>query len=1505
MTALDHLPASTAVRIEGRLLSPDLVNKIRLGDTEVPGTAPADYGLARGTRVADVASRKWEGLKAGYLAFQDDLAKLGDNSDPTKATREWLLQLLEELGYGRLARKRGGITVPGRKEPYRPSHCWQEHVPVHLVGWNTDLDRAVGTRRAPQSMVQELLNASAGHLWGILSNGHVLRLLRDSTALVGSAYVEFNLEAIFGGDQFADFLLLYAMLHASRLELVPKPEKRRGAGAAARGDEASAGGAEDERESEAAEDGQAPDDEIPLTPADCRLEWWREYAVESGIRARNQLREQVKQALSILGTGFLQKNPQLAQALTHRGLPALYDFHHELLRLAYQLIFLCVAEDRDALLLRPGDRATKAEIKKNEEARDHYDRYFSTARLRRIAAGRQGDHHTDLWAGLCHVLDALGTNGGMPSLALPGLGGLYFRPENIETFAAGANGSDPAASAGTGALAPSRLPGAPEPLRAARLPNQHLLEAVRLLSRIRDKKGRLTRVDFRHLGADELGSVYESLLELIPRRNADNEFWLQDLVAGSKRKTTGSYYTPVVVIEKLLDNALTPVIDRYAASGVPDHLLDINVVDPACGSGHVLVAAARRIALRYAQMQHGEVQPAPEHVRDAMAKVVRSCIHGVDIEPLSAELAKVSLWLESLTPGKPLAYLDDRIKTGNALLGATPVRLERGIPNGAFQKLEGDDGSVVRTLRKQNEKERGGQTALAVTAPLVQTGTARVRVAAEEVARYTDGSLAEIREHARRHAEFEKNDELRLLKRVADTWCAAFLWPKREGAPVAITSAVLRELEKGGRLAGIVRKPKKPGEKLPEETEAQRAWREEAGERELREIVSRNRFFHWHLEFPRVFRVEDRDASDANPDTGWQGGFDAVLGNPPWERVKIQKKEWFAARDERIADAETASIRDRKIEELRDSVDEFGDPNEGDRKLYGAWLTAQRESKGLTVMLRDSELFPLAGTGDVNTYAVFAEKARSLIGPKGMSGLVLPTGIATDKTTSAFFADLVERRQLVTVLDMENEEKLFRDVHNQYRFSLFTVAGRALGERYPHVRLAFRARRPDQLDAREFTLDADGFRRINPNTRTAPVCEGPEYLRVLERVHSTIPVLRSRPGGRSTGNAWDLGFHVMFHMSADSDLFRSGEDSRSGKYGTVFFRGGERFLPLYEGKFIHHFDGRFATYENATQAQINKGTLPRLGRAGHADPAALPLPRHWIDESEVDERLTEDKKRARKAWAYDWLMGWRDVCRASDDRTVISSVLPRTAVGHTAPLLLPNSPGLPLHCLLANLSAFVLDFSARQKMQGAHLTYTYLEQLPALAPEIYVKPARWLQGKPPAPWIRDRVLELTYTSYEMAPWAEYLGDSGPPFVWDEKRRFLMRAELDAAFFHLYGIERADVDLVLDSFRAFRNKQPALFQETKDEIIRVYEAMADGKPFSDPDFGPPPGHGPRHPAGTSPLTRKTSSQPAGRRDQPKASRESAPAANETGEDAQRDQLFGREDIEGQVQLDLFE
>lgn len=1359
-----------AVDVAGSLLPQDVLSRIATGDRELPGMRPEDYHLAAAERLGDAASRRWDYLIGAYRTFREKLEKLPEGDAGTSLTRDrWLLILLQELGFGRVPFNRGSLQAGGKDYPI--SHLWH-NVPVHLLGWHTPLDRGVAgvVKRAPQSMLQEFLNLSDDHLWGVLSNGRRLRILRDSTALVGAAYVEFDLEAIFDGELYSEFVLLYTLLHASRFELI------------------------------------AGDDSTP-TYADCWLEKWRAFAAETGLRARDQLRDGVKEALEALGSGFLIANPKLREQLSS-GRLSREELHHELLRLVYQLIFIFVAEDRSALL----------DPKASQEAKDRYTHYFSSRRLRRLAVRRSGDRHGDLWKTAVMVIKALGADDGLPELGLPGLGGLFFR---------------------TGRT-PQGLTDEPRPdqLLWCDLPNEALLTAIRAMSTVRTKDGRPRDVDYQHLGAEELGSIYESLLELVPYAETNGmgpKFELREKVSGNDRKLTGSYYTPSSLIESLLDTALDPVIDEHAKSGVADDLLKITVCDPACGSGHFLVAAARRIAKRHAAMVTGEDEPVPSAVREAMRKVVASCIYGVDINPLAAELAKVSLWIESLEPGRPLAFLDAHIKVGNALLGTTPRLIAAGIPDGAFKPIEGDDRSVAGELRKRNAREvqRGsrevGRTGRVEQESLFDDaelpGNQELAEQARALATTPISAITDVREQERRFQELENSDALKRARLVADAWCAAFVWRKHAEAPEPVTTATVRGLEAGNPLA-------------PERAE------------ELRRLTEQYRFFHWHVEFPDVFHT-GTSGPDLNPSTGWEGGFSCVLGNPPWERVKVQEKEFFAGRNERVANAKNAAARKQAIAALATS------PDAVDRDLFTRFTSELRQADGWALLLRDSGRYPLTGRGDINTYAVFAETGRSITSPYGRVGMVLPTGIATDATTQFFFKDLVTTRTLASLYDFENEEKAFEQVHNQFRFCLWTgTGGRSPQDR---IDLAFRLRQASQIADRKFTLTPDDITRLNPNTGTCPVFDHKRNADITIGIYRRVPVLwRDRSGGEGI-NPWDLSFLRMLDMANDSNLFRP--DASAGETlesmladgwkleGNALVRDGERLLPLYEAKMIHHFDDRFATYLNATQEQLNKGTLPRSAPEEKGNPAYVTIPRYWVSEKSVEEQLCpSDVKghRRNRHWTNSWLLSWRDICRSSDTRTVISSVIPRVAVGHTSPIMICGLTRVaPLY---ANFCSFALDFVARQKIAGTHLTYGYLNQLPVLAPTDYAGDCQWEPNERLNDWVTARVLELTYTSFAIEGFARDHGDDGPPYRWDEERRFWLRAELDAAYFHLYGVTRDDVDYVMDTFRAFRNVTPDLFARTKQAILDVYDAMQDAidgrKPYQTP-LDPPPGYGPRH------------------------------------------------------------
>ncbi|PZT77670.1 MULTISPECIES: Eco57I restriction-modification methylase domain-containing protein [unclassified Streptomyces] len=1334
MSATTRNQVFSAVQTVGALLPADMLARISEGK-DTPGSRPADYALPSSRSVRDEAERSWEYLRPLWRELRKSLPEDPDTgapaADPTGlAAAEWLAPLWRELGFGPLTPVGpDGITADsdsGRTFPV--SHRWG-HALIHQTAWNAGLDRRPGGAGTvpPQSMLQECLNRTDRHLWGVLTNGRQVRLLRDSSALATASYVEFDLEAIFDGELFSEFVLLYRLLHVSRFAVAP---------------------------------------DAPATG--CWLEKWRTEAIASGTRALDQLRKGVQEAVTTLGTGFLRHpaNTALRENVDAEAL------HNALLRLVYRLLFVFVAEDRDALL-RPDA---------GERERSRYAAYFSSARLRGHARRRRGTAHGDLYEALCIVLRALGDVDGRPELGLPGLGGIFDDTE------------------------------ADAPLHGLSLSNEYLLTAVRHLSQVRDAGARRRRtVDYRHLDAEELGSIYESLLELVPRHSAvDRTFALVEL-AGNTRKTTGSYYTPSSLIECLLDTGLDPVLDdavargeRAAAeAGEPDpadaivrELLSLTVCDPACGSGHFLVAAARRIAKRVAAVQERNPEPTLGAVRHALHEVVARCVYGVDLNPMAVELAKVSLWLEALEPGKPLGFLDAHVKHGNALIGATPSLLRGGIPDEAFKPIEGDDKKYAKALERQNRAERGGQHGLF---DLMGGGDDTNEAFALGLRRITDtapGTLAEVHGQEAAYRDFAASAAYVRALRVADAWCAAFMWRKAADAPPPVTEEVFRLLQDPA------------SDTVPRTTHA-----------EITRLRHRYRFFHWHLEFPEVFTV--RDTGDDDAATGWAGGFDCVLGNPPWERIKLQEQEFFAQRDMEIAAAKTAAARKRLIAALKQDPDGAG--------LHAEFEVAKRKAEGDSHFLRNAGRYPLTGRGDINTYAVFAETGRMLTGPRGRMGMIVPTGIATDATTQFFFRDLVVTGSLAALYDFENAAPVFPDVHRSFKFSLLSLTGRGLSERA--ARFAFFLRDPAELaDAgKVFALTPEEITLLNPNTGTCPVFRSRRDAEITLGIYERVPVLIDE--GDPDGNPWGVTFGTMFHMSNDSHLFRTREELTAEGFqpaGNAFVGAGRLMLPLYEAKMVDAYNHRAADVVKSATAVKRQNQPAYLSDEDRASAFRLAVPGSWVDRAETPS----DAPPGRLAFLR--------ISSPTNQRTMISAILPPAAIGDSV-FLLRTGSSQDSAVLAAHFNSFVYDYVTRQKVAGLNLNFFYIRQLPVLPPATARRHADFLV---------PRVLELTYTAHDMSPFAHDLGDTGAPFRWDQDRRRQIRAELDAFFFHLYGIGRDDIAYIMDTFPIVRRKDEARYGDyrTRDLILTAYDAMTPltpATPYTSP-LTPPPGHGPRHP-----------------------------------------------------------
>jgi len=785
---------------------------------------------------------------------------------------------------------------------------------------------------------------------------------------------------------------------------------------------------------------------------------WRSEGQREGTRVRDGLRQGVTDALLTLGTGFIQHpaNDDLRRDL-HEGNLSKEAYFQQLLRLIYRLIFLLTVEERGILHTDDNDQKTTA-------ARKAYAEGYAMSRLRdRCLRRRARDSFDDLWTSLRIVFRGLAN--GEPRLALPALGGLF------------ADNQCPA-------------------LDNATLSNANLLAVIQQM-RWSNLSGQLTPVDYRNMGPEELGSVYESLLELVPEIDLPaRQFGFVGLTSvgstqGNARKTSGSYYTPDSLVQELIKSALDPVIEDRLANNPAnpiDALLSIKVIDPACGSGHFLLAAARRLGERLAALRAPDGAVKPQDYRHALREVISKCIFGVDRNPMALELARTALWLEGFEEGVALSFLDHHLQCGDALIGLTDLnQLQHGIPDAAFKPLSGDDKAVCRDIAKANKEglKAFSKHKTNTNIDIAQHDAAGLaQLEALEV--LPDISTADIAIKEAAYRVFLQNAKDNRLGNAANLLVGAFLIPKTDTNAQVVTPTsqnLFLELfteQSVEELTGVY--------------QSQRL-------EMARQACAVARVLHWPLAFPQVYA---------------KGGFDCVLGNPPWERIKLQEEEFFATRNRFVAEAKNKAERSQRIDWLAEgklarnlypALEHPQQECEAEQRLYQEFISARRTAEAASIFAhvkgKDGGRYPLTGVGDVNTYALFAETISQIMGKTGRAGFIVPTGIATDDSTKAFFGHIAQSGQLASLYDFENREKIFAAVDSRMKFCLLTLGHTEQAE------FAFFLTNTQQLNdsRRRFALTAEDFSRINPNTLTCPVFRSRMDAELTKKIYANIPIL--------------------------------------------------------------------------------------------------------------------------------------------------------------------------------------------------------------------------------------------------------------------------------------------------------------------------------------------------------------------------------------------------------------
>ncbi len=994
-----------------------------------------------------------------------------------------------------------------------------------------------------------------------------------------------------------------------------------------------------------------------------------------------QLRLQVFDAMETLAAGFLAHHEN---NLTEKDLPEL--FNHCLI-LLYRILFALNAEARNLL---PTDPAHPYYASHGIE--------FVRKKLadKTLAAEYEDDGTFSLWGRLEGLFSLINGDRG---------------DRNERYGVPRYNG---------GLFDPARTPF----LRRCKVGDNHLSRALETLTFRKEENGGVTAFDYAGLGERHLGSIYEGLLEhtllIVPTGEAltpqpplqsqtdahsrhfpasrsgslgrggdhakteSSPLPSEERTAGrgtrgegnptvtlrndrGERKAQGAYYTPQDWVAYLTAAALTPLLERIekdpkVREKEPDSfaeaVLTLNVCDPAMGSGHFLVEATALLADAIAA--HPTTATGdPAYWR---RRVVEACIYGVDRNPLAVELAKLSLWLKTVDR-VPLNFLDHHLLCGNSLLGTDLAHL----PN--LPAVKRDPKIAPENVTKPAKSTKGKKKNLA---QLSMTFTAELGHALREAIagiHQIEGSATDTHEIAKEKERVWKHLSQTIIPRFT---CAADLWMTPYFGGTLDQDAFDRLIETAH--------------------DTNTAWN--TYEQTLRELNP----FHWELAFPDVFFTE-------NGDKKTDPGFDAVIGNPPWERIKLAENEFFAARSPEIAGATRASDRKKLIADLIHT----------DADLAADFERAKRDAERTLAFVHNSGFYPRMGAGDTNLYAVFTEKATQIAARRGRVALLVPSGVATDMTTAGFFRHIVENGRLSELLDFENRGGAFPDVHRSFKFSIFVLAGEGDPQTAAHCGFFLHSIEDALDESRTFPLTPADFATFNPNTLTCPVFRRKRDAELTRKLYFASPILIKKPrpergivvtedgeiasglaeslagvgnapdfveknfvgveknaeglaessvvpaalaAGAGAANPWGVRFLRMFDMTNDSGKFKTAKELDDAGFwlgdGNVFTKGATRYLPLYEGKMVQMYDHR------AASIKINPANLHRAAQeapvsfAEHADPAFSPMPQYWVDEEEillctsfvppilVNAYRAKSVNGLRQAFCL-WLAGWKSL----------------------------------------------------------------------------------------------------------------------------------------------------------------------------------------------------------------------------------------------------------------------
>lgn len=1107
----------------------------------------------------------------------------------------------------------------------------------------------------------------------------------------------------------------------------------------------------------------------------CVMERWFNMSIESGNRIRNGLSRAVQTTMETIGNAVLtsegEGNNALREAFANGTMDAT-QLNKELIHFIYRLLFLFIIEERGLVYQIP-DSPDAPDYKQLCQWQDIYKKFYAASRLRHLSelAYLKQRQYSDLWQGLMDTFHLFEPDTFGEKLGIKPLGGVLFGTETLHW------------------------------LKQCQVSNKDLLAAFSALNEFEDERQQKVKINYSSLDVEEFGSVYEGILEMRPfvQPGVAASDWKFGFVGGLDRQSTSSYYTRPDLVQNLIKTTLEPVIkEKIAAQTTTEEkvkaLLNMKVCDAASGSGHIVLAMARTIAWYICTLRTGEDNPASLDYRQALREVISRCVYAVDYNPDAVELCKVVLWIEGYCAGKPLSFLDHHIRCGNSVLGVSDLQmLIDGVPDKA---LTADDKDTLKALKKMNQEAvkavngtLDNEPTLGLEDSFGVENMSAAQIGLADKIRFInhlpEDTLEEEIIKQERWKELMESARVDCLRRACDIYTSAFYHTVQEDelykdnggsnkelileAEVPYTKTVMRALQEINAMECLEK-----GKPLPT------YYRQLSADfkTEVKRMADEQRFFHWCVEFPEVFAANK--------------GFDVMCGNPPWDKIKVEDKKWFESHNRAdIVNAGTASQRKEAIETLQTS----------DPTLYKEYAKALADAEALSRFARLAGRFDLTATGDIDLYPMFAELCLSF--SKEAWGLVLPTGIAVNDSNKAFFSKLIDENRLVSLYDFENKEGLF-DIHRMFKFCLLVASKPQDKPRI--VKGGFYLNRLDHLldPRRIYSLQTSDFARLNPNTKTCPVFRTSRDAKLSAKIYRNSTILYNDFTG---DNPWNIKFGSMIHMSNDSYLFRTyaqlTELGATLNGNTFTTADGETYVPLYEGKMIWHYNHHYGSWpiEGERPNSINMPSEAEL-----ANPDSCIMPWYWVPLSAVENRLIKLNKEGKIVWHWNhkWLLGFRDVTNATNERTFVCSPIPNAkGVGNSTTLLYAERGTMPMASLCAMLSSLVFDYITKQKIGGSHASISFVKQFPALTPDQIPSAMQWQ--------IVKRVAELCYFNHDMDGWASELWEemneeqraelpqlgTQQPWIYNPERRAILQAELDAIFAHLYGLNTEDLRYILD------------------------------------------------------------------------------------------------------------